>query len=36
VHQANALEQILVDIDLILDRIKEAWFYANDIYSGEV
>ena len=36
VTEANALEQILVDVDLVLTRISQAWFYANDLYSSEV
>ena len=35
-HKANALEQILVDIELILEYMKQAWFYLGDVYSGEV
>ena len=35
VNEANALEQILVDVDQILNYIKDAWFYAGDIYLGE-
>lgn len=34
--EANALEQILVDVDLVLTRISQAWFYSNDLYSAEV
>ena len=36
VSEANALEQILVDVDLVLTRISQAWFYSNDLYSSEV
>jgi hypothetical protein len=35
VNQANALEQILVDVDQILDKIKAAWFFLGDLYAGE-
>ena len=35
-NEANALEQILVDVDQILTRISQAWFYSGDLYSGEV
>lgn len=35
-NEANALEQILVDIDLVLTRISQAWFYSGDLYSAEV
>lgn len=34
--KANALEQILVDIDQILTHISRAWFYSGDLYSAEV
>lgn len=35
-NEANALEQILIDVDLVLTRISQAWFYSGDIYSAEV
>ena len=34
--EANALEQILIDVDLVLTRISQAWFYSGDFYSAEV
>lgn len=34
--KANALEQILVDVDQILNLVKEAWFFSGDLYSAEV
>ena len=36
VDKANALEQILVDVDDVLAHIKAAWFFSGDLYSGEV
>lgn len=36
VAEANALEQILVDIDQILSHARDAWFASNELYSGEV
>lgn len=36
IHKANALEQILVDVDQILDHIRDAWLYSGDLYSAEV
>ena len=36
VTKANALEQILVDIEHILTRISLAWFYSGDLYAGEM
>lgn len=35
VNRANALEQILKDIDQILNHIQAAWFLSGDLYSGE-
>lgn len=34
--KANALEQILVDVDQALTKISQAWFYSGDLYSAEV
>lgn len=36
VNEANALEQILTDVDLVLTHISKAWFYLGDLYSAEV
>lgn len=36
VDQANALEQILVDVDQILSKIQAAWFFLGDLHAGEV
>ena len=36
VNKANALEQILVDVDQILNHIQAAWCYIGDLYFGEV
>ena len=33
---ANDIEQILEDIDLLLTNIMQAWFYSDDLFSGEV
>ena len=33
---ANDIEQILSDIDRRINGIKQAWFYAGDVFSGEV
>jgi hypothetical protein len=35
-NEANDLEQILIDVDLVLTRISQSWFYSNDLYSAEV
>jgi hypothetical protein len=34
--KANALEKILVDVELILEYIKLTWFYLGEVYSAEV
>ncbi len=36
VDKANAIEQILQDIDQILNHIRDAWFFLGDVYFGEV
>ena len=36
VNKANALEQILVDVDQILNKIQAAWFFLGDLYAEEV
>lgn len=36
IYKANALEQILVDVDQILTHISQAWFYSGDLYLAEV
>ena len=34
--EANNIEKILEDIDVLLTRSTQAWFYAGDLFSGEV
>lgn len=34
--EANNIEKILEDIDLLLTRAAQAWFYSGDLFSGEV
>ena len=36
VADANAFEQILVDVDKFLDNMRDAWLFLNEPYSGEV
>jgi hypothetical protein len=36
ITKANALEQILVDVDLVLNKIQAAWFFLGDLHAGEV
>lgn len=33
---ANAVEQILADIDRRIQGIKQAWYYADDVFTGEI
>lgn len=35
-QMANDMEQILIDIDDLISRMASAYFYSNDLYSGEV
>lgn len=35
-EEANNIEKILEDIDSLISNIRSAWFYSNEIYSGEV
>lgn len=34
--EANNIEQILKDIDILITNMTAAWFYSGDLYSGEV
>ena len=36
VAEANNIEKILEDVDLLLTRAAQAWFYSGDVFSGEV
>lgn len=35
-QMANAMEQILIDVDDLIGRMIAAYFYSADLYSGEV
>ena len=35
-QKANDLERILLDIDRLITNITLAWFYAGEVFSGEV
>lgn len=35
-QEANNIEQILLDVNLILDLMAASWWYSGEIYSGEV
>lgn len=32
---ANAIEQILSDLDFLITNMAQAWFYSGEIYAGE-
>lgn len=32
---ANAIEQILADLDFLITNMAQAWFYSGEIYAGE-
>lgn len=34
--EANNIEQILLDLDLIIKNIIAAWYYSGELYAGEV
>ena len=35
-RSANDIEQILVDVDGLITRMKDALYYSGDLFSGEV
>ena len=35
-QEANAIERILADVDDLISKMVSAYFYSNDLYSGEV
>lgn len=34
--EANSIEKILVDIDVLLTNIAAGWLYSGELYAGEV
>lgn len=34
--KANDIEQILLDVENTISRLKLSWFYSGEIYCGEV
>lgn len=32
---ANAIEQIILDVETIIGLLEKTWFYSGEIYSGE-
>lgn len=35
-NAANAIEQIIIDVDELITRMKDAAYYCGDLYAGEV
>ena len=35
-EDANDIERVLQEVDIIIENIKASWFYANDLQGGEV
>lgn len=35
-QEANAIEQILLDVEALIQNLKAAWFFCGEIYCGEV
>ena len=33
---ANAIEQILMDLDRQISAINQSWYYAGDVFTGEI
>jgi hypothetical protein len=33
---ANDIEQILSDVDRLISSVKQGWYYAGDVFSGEI
>lgn len=34
--EANAIEKILQDTDVLISNLEAAWFFSGDLFSGEV
>ena len=34
--KANDIEQILLDIDALIDKLIKSWYFAGELYAGEV
>lgn len=34
--EANAIEKILQDTDVLISKLAAAWFFSGDLFSGEV
>lgn len=34
--KANNIEQILLDLDALIDKLIKSWYFSGDLYAGEV
>ena len=34
--KANNIEQILLDLDALIDKLIKSWYFAGELYAGEV
>jgi hypothetical protein len=34
--EANAIEQIIIDVNQLLENLTSVWFFSGDLFSGEV
>lgn len=34
--KANDIEQILLDLDALIDKLIKSWYFSGDLYAGEV
>lgn len=34
--RANDIEQILLDLDALIDKLIKSWYFSGDLYAGEV
>ena len=35
-QEANAIEQILIDVDELLTLVIQSFYYSGELYSGEI
>ena len=34
--KANNIEQILLDLDALIDKLIKSWYFSGELYTGEV
>lgn len=34
--RANNIEQILLDLDALIDKLMKSWYFSGELYAGEV